>query len=254
MTSTSTAAPGSPSANSETKRNGLAGAIAFVLVGVVVVAAVGFGLHQLSADPQKPLYATMASDTVTVNGQNLHKASVTLGVYPDKATAEEHGSKVNAKDWVQYGPSSHLVLPQHTLVTMTLHVYDSGEELNNAFFGKVIGTVGGTINVDGKDVSSVPANEVQHTFTLHGLPTSSQDPLFVNVPLLRVTTDDKDNFIPTKDAGTDFKGHTVIFSFITGGKGEYVWNCEYPCGDGTYRKFGAVMGAVGYMTGKVTVA
>ena len=58
MTSTSTAAPGSPSTNSEAKRNGLAGAIAFVLVGVLVVAGVGFGLHKLSADPQKPLYAT----------------------------------------------------------------------------------------------------------------------------------------------------------------------------------------------------
>ena len=50
------------------------------------------------------------------------------------------------------------------------------------------------------------------------------------------------------------KGHTVTFSFLTKGKGEYVFNCEYPCGDGTYAKFGAAMSTYGYMSGKVTVA
>jgi hypothetical protein len=33
-----------------------------------------------------------------------------------------------------------------------------------------------------------------------------------------------------------------------------VWNCEYPCGDGTYAKFGGPMSARGYMSGTLTVA
>jgi len=45
----------------------------------------------------------------------------------------------------------------------------------------------------------------------------------------------------------------TVFSFYTGSAGEYVWNCEYPCGDGTYQKFGAAMSAYGYMSGSVSV-
>ena len=41
--------------------------------------------------------------------------------------------------------------------------------------------------------------------------------------------------------------------FITGGPGEYIWNCEYPCGDGTIAKFGAAMSTMGYMSGHFTV-
>ena len=46
----------------------------------------------------------------------------------------------------------------------------------------------------------------------------------------------------------------VTFSFITKGPGTYVWNCEFPCGDGTYAKFGGPMSTQGYMSGTVTVA
>jgi len=231
-----------------------ASAILSTLLGIAVVGTVGITLHTLSADPSGKLVATKEADTITVDGKNYPKASVTMGVYPDSATAVKNGSKPTKKDYVQYGPSNHVVLPAHTYVTMTLHVYDSGEKLNNPYFGKVVGTIGGTINIDGVDVSSVAPDAVQHTFTLHGLPTSSQDPLFVNVPLPHVAVNDKDEVIPTNDPGTKNEGHTVVFSFITGGKGEYVFNCEYPCGDGTYAKFGAAMSAYGYMSGKVTVA
>ena len=229
-----------------------ASAILSTLLGIAVVGAVGITLHTLSADPAGKLVATKSADTITVDGKNYPKASVTMGVYPDSATAVEHGSKPTKKDYVQYGPSNHVVLPAHTYVTMTLHVYDSGEKLNNPYFGKVVGTIGGTINIDGVDVSSVAPDAVQHTFTLHGLPTSSQDPLFVNIPL-PVNTDAEMkayNDDPTKLP----IGHKVTFSFITKGAGHYVWNCEYPCGDSTYQGFGAVMGQLGYMSGKVTVA
>jgi hypothetical protein len=46
----------------------------------------------------------------------------------------------------------------------------------------------------------------------------------------------------------------VTFSFVTGGKGEYVWNCEFPCGDGYYAKFGGPMATRGYMSGTFTVS
>ena len=240
------------STTSSSKR--MISALVFVVLGVATVGVVGFTLHTLSADPQKPLYATKSADTIEIDGKSYPKASAVLGVYPDKATAAKYGFTANRHDYVQYGPSTHLVLPAHTYVTITIHAYDSGEHLNNPYFGKVVGTIGGTINVDGVDVNNIPSDNVEHTFTLHGIPSTSQDPLFVNVPLPQVKQDDKGNNIPTNDPGTQGAGHTVTFSFLTGSAGDYVWNCEYPCGDGTYAKFGAAMSAYGYMSGKVTVA
>ena len=239
----------------------MASALVGTLLGVAVVAAVGFTLHAASADPSGELKATSMSETIDVNGKTYPKAKVELGVYPDnqsqgdlKAPSQIGGANKQA-GWPHYGPSTHIVLPAHTYVTMTIKSYDGGEKLNNAFFAKVIGTVDGTITVDGQQVRDVPDDAVQHTFTLHGLPTTKQDPLFINVPLIKVDADEKTgDFLPTKDPGTNNKGHTITFSFLTGGKGEYVWNCEYPCGDGTYGKFGNVMSAYGYMSGKVTVA
>ncbi len=237
-----------------TKRT--ASAIIAVALGIAVVGTLGLSLHKLSADPHGKLYATKAAGTINVNGKDYPKATIKLGVYADNAQPKDVGvieSKVNKQDWVHFGPSTHLVLPANTYITMTIRAYDGGERLNNAYFAKVVGTVGGTMNVDGKDVTSIPDDMVEHTFTLHGIPSQKQDSLFVNIPLLKVEEGDN-GFLPTQDPGTGMKGHTVTFSFLTKGKGEYVFNCEYPCGDGTYSKFGAAMSAYGYMSGKVTVA
>jgi uncharacterized protein (DUF2141 family) len=238
----------------------LASALIGTLLGVVVMAGVGITLHSHSKDPNGILKATETSETIDINGKTYKKATIELGVYADNAQEKEApeevrvaSGKLNKQDWVHYGPASHLVLPANSYITMTIRSYDGGEELNNPYFGKVIGTVGGTMNVDGKDITELPFDKVQHTWTLHGLPTSTQDPLFVNVPLLKVEEDDK-GFVPTLDPGTNKLGHTVTFSFLTKGPGEYVWNCQFPCGDGTYKKFGAAMSTYGYMSGKVTVA
>ena len=231
----------------------LISAVAFLIFGVAVVATVGFTLHAVSADPQPKMYAAI-NGTIDYNGKTLKHAFITEGVYGDPISSKAHGASGGSHlNWPSYGPSTHLVLPAHAYVTMTLHVYDSGEKLNTNYFARVVGTTDGNATFDGAAASSILPTEVQHTFTLHGLPTSTQDPLFVNIPLPRVQTDDKGNNIPTKDPGTNNTGHTVVFSFVTGSAGEYVWNCEYPCGDGTYAKFGAVMGQNGYMSGKVSV-
>ena len=237
-----------------TKRT--ASAIIAVALGIAVVGTLGLSLHKISADPHGKLYATKEAGTINVGGKDYPKASIKLGVYADNAQPKDVGvteTKVNKQDWVHFGPSTHLVLPANTYITMTIRAYDGGERLNNAYFAKVVGTVGGTMNVDGKDVTAIPDDKVEHTFTLHGLPSLKQDSLFVNIPLLKVEEGDN-GFLPTEDPGTGMKGHTITFSFLTKGKGDYVFNCEYPCGDGTYSKFGAAMSAYGYMSGKVTVA
>ena len=42
------------------------------------------------------------------------------------------------------------------------------------------------------------------------------------------------------------------FSFVSGKKGLYAWNCEFPCGN-SIGGFGAVMSAYGFMSGYVHV-
>jgi hypothetical protein len=220
----------------------LISAVAFLFLGVAVVSTVGFTLHSVSADSQKKAYATV-NGTATVNGQTLKHAFISESVFPDDTSGRANGvNRNNSHPWPFY-TEEHLVLPAHSLITMTLKVYDGGEELNHDYFAKVVGTVDNMMTIDGQQVSSLDPKKVQHTFTLHGIPTSTQDPLFVNVPLPKV-----------EDADMEKNGsHLVVFSFVTGGAGDYVWNCEYPCGDGTYAKFGAVMGQNGYMSGKVSV-
>ena len=88
-----------------------------------------------------------------------------------------------------------------------------------------------------------------HTFTLHMMPIPNQDPLFVNVPL---------HCGPRRRAGRRRDGyptnpHVITFSFITGGQGRYIWQCEFPCGDGYYAKFGGPMSTQTYMEGTINV-
>ncbi len=230
--------------------------LATITLGVLAVFGVGVVLHHSSLDPQPKEYATVSGTIVAPDGKTYPHAFITDGVYPDPINSKAHGNCATCDGghptWPSYGPFTHFVLPAHTYVTVTLTVYDSGASLNTPYFASVVGAVGGTATYDGVAKSNIDSTAVEHTWTLHGLPTSTQDSLFVNVPLPKNTDAEMKayNADPTKLP----VGHKVVFSFITGGKGEYVWNCEYPCGDTTYQGFGAVMGsATGYMSGKVSV-
>jgi hypothetical protein len=214
--------------------------------GVIVVALTGTILWRGSAQAS-PLYATVKGTADTPQGVLPH-AFLTIDTYPD-SMAGEHGSDGGAHpDWVSYGPSSDLRVPAHALVTVTINQYDGGETITNPYFASVHGTVDGTETVNGKSVTKVDPDAVGHTFTIHAAPTN-QDPLFVSVPLPAVP-DDTPN-APNSDYPPP---NVVTFSFITGGPGDYVWNCEFPCGDGYYAKFGGPMATRGYMSGTLKVS
>ena len=216
-----------------------------VLGGVAVVALTGAFLSHSSAQAGT-LSATVNGTAQTPKGPLSH-AFLNLATYPD-SMAGEHGSGGAHPDWVSYGPTSALRVPAHSLVTVTIKQYDGGETITNKYFAKVRGTVDGTMTVDGKVETQTDPDTVGHTFTIHAAPTN-QDPLFVSIPLPAVADD-----APVA-AGSDYPApHIVTFSFVTGGPGEYVWNCEFPCGDGYYAKFGGAMSTRGYMSGTLTVA
>src|SRR5665811_1092388 len=216
-----------------------------VAAGVLVVVLAGTTLARAGTTPGL-LKATVNGTAQTPVGVLPH-AFLELATYPD-SMAGEHGSDGGSQpDWVSYGPTTNLSVPAHSLVTITIKQYDTGGTITNPYFAEVNGTVDGTETVDGKTVSRVSPDAIGHTFTIHALPTN-QDPLFVSVPLPALP----DNAKPA--SGSKYPNPNVVtFSFVTDGPGNYVWNCEYPCGDG-YVAFGGAMSTRGYMSGTLTVA
>ena len=154
--------------------------------------------------------------------------------------------------WVSYltqapdGKWVHTTLwdvPAHTLIHVTIFQYDSGSPLRNQFLGHVLGTVGGTMTLNGKTISLVNANDgngVAHTFTI---PT-----LGIDVPLWG-NSSTSNNLCSVAPCTTKYAHNVVTFSFITPGVGQYPWQCFIPCGLGISTATAARCRASGTWTG-----
>ena len=226
----------------------LVGGVVTVLIGAAVVLTTIFVLRATALN-QPLLRARVAGTIVTPQGRLPH-AFLNLQTWPDSLAGEHGASGGDHPGWVSYGPSTNLWVPAHSLVTITIKQYDSGEALLNPFFAKVRGTVGGIARVDGKPYSVTDAEAVAHTFTLRGIPSATQPTIFVNVPLPPVADDAPTNL--TINGNPYAAPRVITFSFVTGAPGTYVFNCEFPCGLG-YRGFAGPMSTLGYMAGNLTV-
>lgn len=221
-------------------------ACATAVGGALAVGVTGTAVARAGSTPGL-LRATTKGTAQTPEGVRPH-AFLEIATYPDSMAGEHGATGGSHPDWVSYGPKTNLQVPAHALVTVTIRQYDTGGTITNPYFAKVRGTVDGTMTVNGKTVREADPEAIGHTFTIHALPTN-QDPLFVSVPLPAVPDD-----APVAAGSIYPAPNVVVFSFLVGGPGEYVWNCEYPCGDGTYANFGGPMSARGYMSGTLTVA
>lgn len=144
--------------------------------------------------------------------------------------AQEPGSSVQGP---AYTPSTDLVLPAHTRVTITITNLDAGDTPlpANSPFRMVTGTVGGVAYLDGVPFRSLDVSKVAHTFTVPALG--------VNIPI-------------PGDVPQGQHTITVSFSFITGSAGTYQWRCMDPCGAGDSGWDGP-MAMPGYMQGTLTL-
>lgn len=215
--------------------------------GLVVLAIVGLN-YQKSELPGVTL-AKLNGTAKTSKGELPH-ADLEISVYPNSMSGAHGPDGGKHPDWVSYGPTSNFQVPANSHVTITIKQYDGGEKLRSPYFRSVIGTVDETATWNGKPFKELALEAIGHTFTVHGLPTN-QDDFFLNVPLPLV---DEDILVAAEEEGKYPEPQIIVFSFITGGPGEYVWNCEFPCGDGTYGNFGDAMSSLGYMAGRFTVA
>jgi hypothetical protein len=227
----------------------LVGAVVTVVVGAAVVVSAILILHATAIN--QPLVTAEVRGTANTSQGVLPHAFLDLSTWPD-SMAGYHGSTGGAHPgWVTYGPSTNLQVPAHSLVTVTIHQYDSGEALLNPFFAKVRGTVGGRATLNGKSYSQIDYQHTAHTFTARGIPSATQPSLFINVPLPPVSDDAP---AVVKVNGTMYpKPNVIVFSFVTGDPGRYAFNCEFPCGI-SYQGFGGPMSTLGYMAGTLTVA
>ncbi len=136
------------------------------------------------------------------------------------------------KDWPAYSPNS-LVVPAHSLVTVTIRNYDLGDTPlpNGTPFASVQGVMGGVASADGHTYTALAPVKVAHTFTIQQLG--------VNVPIPGDAT-----------AGKHYV--EVSFTFRTGAAGLYYFRCFDPCGTGAIGWQGPMV-TKGYMLGTLVV-
>jgi hypothetical protein len=236
--------PSESPAAPEARKPGPFGLILTVVIAAVVLAGVALLFHsQFYTSPSGTLVATPVG-SVTVNGKTLQHVTLAFNTYPD-STGMVNGKPIHPSGnpgWPAYGPTNQFQVPAHALVTVTVRQYDSGGSLNNPFFATVRGTVGNVARVNGKLVHSIDPNNTGHTFTVRGMPGT--DPgFFLSVPFPAV---------PGNNQADNGQYELVTFSFVSGTKGLYGWNCEFPCGV-QIAGFGGPMSAFGFMSGFIHV-
>lgn len=100
---------------------------------------------------------------------------------------------------------------------MTITNYDNGTNPVADSVGAVTGTLGGTVQVNGQTVTSIPGSGVSHTFTIPSIG--------LNVPLP--------------------PSATVTFTILVEAPGVYAWHCLAPCDTNA-------MATAGFMQGTMT--
>ena len=156
------------------------------------------------------------------------------------------------ENWVSYlvqengvwHRSTVWTLPANATVHVTLYNYDGQSGLRNPFLAQSRGLIGDAFTLNGKSMSSIDPDAASHTFAI---------PDFnVIVPIFGVPDDAKNqcDFAPCDPS---MAHETVKFSFKTGKKGHYRWQCFVPCAAGFLYGFGGPMQTIGYMDGFINV-
>ncbi len=222
---------------------GLAIAVGGGAVGVVLIGTI---LHR-SPPNSTPLAATVNGTAQTAAGTVPH-AFLNLDTYPD-SMAGEHGSDGGAHpDWVSYGPSTNLHVPAHALVTVTIKPVRQRRQDHQPVLRQGARHRRRHDDRERQDGRPAPIPTPSGTPS----PSTPHRPTRIRCSSAcrcRRVPDDR----PVAKGSAYPAPNVVTFSFMTGGKGEYVWNCEFPCGDGFYAKFGGPMSTRGYMSGTLTV-
>jgi len=221
---------------SDTARRGIVLAV-LVLVSAALIA---FYVVRLMSGPTpfQPAVANAAGrPTVSLTLQTVAAVGPSLSPNPSWVSylIREQGVWHRTTVWT---------LPAHALVHVTVYQYDGNSGLRNPFLSQARGIVGGTFTVDGKAMSRIAPDDASHTFAI--------PQLGVIVPLQGVA-DDAKNQCDYAPCSLSNAHRTITFTFRTGKKGKYRWQCFVPCAAGFVYGFGGPMQTIGYMDGFINV-
>jgi hypothetical protein len=211
--------------------------IAAVAIGVLVVA--GFVVLYI---------AQLLSSPPTVEGSSVGPATQ-LTLKTEAAVGPEGANK----SWVSYlvkNPEGEFVhttmfkVPAHSLVHVTVFQFDGDSGLRNPFLSQVHGTIGNTMRVNGKVMTSIDPEEASHTFAI--------PQMGLIVPLFGVP-EEEPNQCEEGPCPLSQAHETISFTFRTGKPGRYRWQCFVPCAAGFLYGFGGPMQTIGYMDGFLQV-
>ena len=215
-----------------------AGKVLGVAAGVLVVGVlIGLYVGFLTNGPTP--YRVPTANTGSVDLKLETVAAVGPKLSPNKVwvsyLVNENGVWHRSTVWT---------LPANTLVHVTLYNFDGQSGLRNPFLAQARGLVGGTFALNGKPISVIDPAAASHTFAI--------PQLGVIVPIQGVGDNAKNqcNYAPCALSSAH---ETVTFTFRTGKKGHYRWQCFVPCAAGFVYGFGGPMQTVGYMDGYVDV-
>jgi hypothetical protein len=191
-------------------------------------------------------------DFLAATPSTLRAAPAARGAQLTLQTVASYGHSPHP-DWVSYlardasGRWHHTTVfqvPAHALVHVTVFQYDTATGLRNPFWSQVRGTVGGTMTVDGTRMVALPPDDASHTFAI-------QD-LGVSVPLKGVADDAKNQCSVARC--TLAQAHTTVtFTFRTGDRGKFRWQCFVPCAASFIFGNGGPMQSPGWMDGYLKV-
>jgi hypothetical protein len=207
--------------------------------GAVAVALILFGIFgYLRTYP--PTVVAQRSPTQP-NTVDLHlQVDSAVGTGPHPLWVGWYAMNAQGK-WVR---TTLFQVPERTYVHVTVDEYDSGGPLRNNIWGKITGTVGGVVNLNGKNVSledSTAGNGVGHTIVAPALG--------LTVPVWGLASNAK-NFCNLGPCNTSEAHNVETFTFYSGNKPHnYRWQCFIPCGAGFLDGNGGPMAETGYMAG-----
>lgn len=179
----------------------------------------------------------------TSSGPHLYLATVATAEASDPHSTWVSYYAVSRND-TNWNHATTFVVPAHSLVHVTIFQFDGDSGLRNNFLSQVQGTVGGTMTLNGKAVSTIDPDDAAHIFAIPALG--------VSIPLEGVSATAK-NACAQAPCTLSEAHNTVTFTFRTGAKGLFRWQCFVPCGAGTVFDFGGPMQTVGYMDGFLKV-
>ena len=136
-------------------------------------------------------------------------------------------------------------LPANATVHVTVYNFDGASGLRNPYLARPLGVDGNQEVVDGKPVSVINPDDASHTFAVPQLG------LIVALPGVGDNAKNQCGYAPCPMSNAH---RTITFTFHTGAKGHFRWQCFVPCAAGTFFGFGGPMQTLGYMDGFLDVS